>query len=692
MNRLAHESSPYLQQHAANPVDWYPWGEEALRKAREEDKPILVSIGYSTCHWCHVMERESFEDERVADFMNAHFVNIKVDREERPDLDAIYMEALSILSGNGGWPLNCFLMPDGRPFYGGTYYPPMPMHRRASWMQVLQHIRQSFRTNRDTVEEQAQQLTQLLKRSKDNLFETTARTEFPVSFEEAGLRGVLQEVFERFSNSFDSTHGGYGRAPKFPATMMMQFVLHYYHYSRDPLAIGQVNLSLFKMIEGGIFDQIGGGFSRYSTDNEWLVPHFEKMLYDNALLVALMADVWRYTREDDLLVAMEQTLDFVDRELSHPDGGFFSALDADSEGEEGKFYVWTKDEITTLLGSERANVFCQMYDVRKGGNWEGNTILRKVLSLKELSNQIRKTPEECAAILDASRAILLEAREKRVRPGLDDKVLLDWNAHMVTACFRAARATGSASRAERAMRALRFIDDNMRQEGSDSAYFHNWKDGQATQPAFLDDYAALIRAWIEAWQYSNDHYWLKKAEFGTAFVISEFFDPEDGFFFFTPSSQKDILLRKKELQDNSTPSGNAMMASNLAVLGLILDRRDWSSKAEKLYSDMLPVLRRFPNGFGEWLIGLTAREFGWYEIVAVGPGYQEVLKEVRKQSLVNVIVAGGEEPDDVVALMRGKTGGRTHCTLYLCRDYACQQPVYSVSELMQQIEIPDKGL
>ena len=436
-NHLIDQSSPYLLQHAHNPVNWYPWGEAALQKAKEEDKPVLVSIGYSACHWCHVMERESFEDEGTAKLMNDNFINIKIDREERPDLDHIYMDAVQVISGSGGWPLNVFLTPGLKPFYGGTYFPPQRAYNRASWKEVLTGVSNLFRDKRQEVEAQAEELTQHIGRS-----DVTSRTNRDIlNIQEGGILTQEQcdEIFGNIMKQADKKWGGFGNAPKFPQTFTIKYLLRYYHYYRNDEALQQACLSLDKMIQGGIYDQIGGGFARYSTDTEWLAPHFEKMLYDNALLIDALAEGYQVTKNDSYKKAIDQTIEFIEKELSDKNGGFYAALDADSEGEEGKYYVWQYDEVKDILGDDAA-MFCEFYDITPGGNWEGKNIPRILTPLSQFAAQKNTDEKELTQLIVSCSEKLLMHRNKRVRPQLDDKILLGWNALMISALCKAGAA------------------------------------------------------------------------------------------------------------------------------------------------------------------------------------------------------------------------------------------------------------
>ena len=506
MNRLAKETSPYLLQHAHNPVDWYPWGRRSDSEgAGKRHAHPLVSIGYSACHWCHVMERESFErDPETADFMNRHFINIKVDREERPDLDQIYMDAVQAIAGNGGWPLNVFLTPEAKPFYGGTYFPPVNLHNRPSWKTVLQNISEAFAEKRKEIEAQADHLTDHISGSPFG--------PVPTSTQESLRKEDLSFIFEQLMKTADRQEGGFGAAPKFPQTFSIRFLLQHHHYSGELSALDQATLSLDKMIEGGIYDQLGGGFARYSTDRQWLAPHFEKMLYDNALLIIALSEAYSITGLPSYRWAIRETMGFIQRELLSGAGGFYSALDADSEGEEGKFYIWQKNEIDEVLGDGSPR-FSACYDVSERGNWEGKNILRLTLKGKELFTQ---GSEAEILQLEADKAKLLHRRNLRVRPHLDDKILLGWNALMISASCKAFGALGEENYRDQAVKTMAFLEEKMKGEGL-FHFHHSFKEipgtrGKATIPAFLDDYAYLIEAYPVCRRLPEDTSYLIRAK------------------------------------------------------------------------------------------------------------------------------------------------------------------------------------
>ncbi len=670
MNRLQHETSPYLLQHANNPVDWYAWKPEAFEKAKREDKPILVSIGYSTCHWCHVMERESFEDKEVAEFMNTHFVCIKVDREERPDVDQIYMEACQILTGRGGWPLNVFLTPDLKPFYAGTYYPPMPAHGRPSWLQVLMNLSHTWQHHREKVEDQAQRLFGIIEKSDGASLSSRIKVESEsCPFSEEKLHAIFRKLYEKA----DKANGGFEHAPKFPSTMALSYMLAYHFYFGNEDASAHVEKSLNHMAAGGIYDHVGGGFARYSTDAGWKVPHFEKMLYDNALLVSLYSEAWKVTKNEDYRELTEETLEWVRREMTHPDGGFYSALDADSEGVEGKFYVWSAGEIDELLGPD-ADWFKELYNVKKEGNWEGTNILYKSPS-SEAIEELRVDQQA----LRTAKAKLLKARSKRVRPGLDDKLLLDWNALMVKAWLNSYAAFGNEAHKQMALRALDFILENFLQPDGLKLY-HTFKDGKAAYEANLDDYAFLTDALLTAFEVTQEEQWLLQARRYAAHVISEFLDGKDKLFYFTSASQADLPVRKKDFYDSATPSGNSTMVRNLQRLGILTGNEEY----RRLATDMIYALRdsigKFPTAFGNWAFALMGEVKGFFEIGVVGSGFPEMTHSILSRYLPHAVVMGSAGENDEYPLLENRTSADGDTLIYVCQDYACQRPVRSLEE------------
>jgi uncharacterized protein len=688
MNQLSKETSPYLLQHAHNPVHWYAWKPEAFEKARREDKPILVSIGYSTCHWCHVMERESFENQSVADFMNQHFVCIKVDREERPDVDQIYMEACQVISGSGGWPLNCFLTPDTRPFFAGTYYPPQPGYGRPSWQQVLQNMAGAYQQKRDIVEEQADKMTEIIKGADKTFVKTTG---FDAKIDKIGKNteggyfseifneNLLDKVFNNLTDRFDRQEGGFGGAPKFPSTMSIQYLLDYYFHTKNDTALEHAELSLIKMIQGGIYDQIGGGFARYATDRAWLIPHFEKMLYDNALLIQVISDAYKLTKKEIYRETIEETLDFILREAQNTEGVFFSAYDADSEGVEGKFYVWTKEEIDAVLGKESA-LFCDFYDVTEEGNWEEHTILWRQKSYETFAAGEKMDVSELKTRMATARQKLYDVRDKRIKPSLDDKILLSWNALMISGFAKAYEALNTEGYRKTAINALEFILIHFK--NLEGGYFHTYKNGQAQYAAFLEDYAYLIEALLDVYGITFDKKYLHKAQELTEFVLENFWDSTDNLFYFTSKTQTDILLRKKDLYDSAMPSGNSTMMKNLGRLSMIFDNNRYKNVHFAMLSTMADAIKMYPTSFSKWASGFISAVHASYEIAVMGDDYFDKAVEINALFLPNKIIMASQEQDAELPLLDRDTEGG----IFLCQNYICQLPVQTVEELKGLIQ------
>ncbi len=682
MNKLKFETSPYLLQHAENPVNWFAWKPEAFEKAQNEDKPILVSIGYSTCHWCHVMEKESFEDPEVAKIMNEHFVNIKVDREERPDIDQIYMEACQAMTGSGGWPLNCFLLPDGRPFFAGTYYPPNPAYNRPSWTQVLVNVNNAFVQKREIVEDQANRLTKIVKESEKVFLED--RTGADDLKEEAFSSDALIPVFEQLKHSFDKQWGGFGGAPKFPGTMLHEFLLDYYFFTGTKEAIDHVGFSLNQMIMGGIYDQIGGGFARYSTDNKWLVPHFEKMLYDNALLLGIMSDYLKVKNDEVVLEAIENTVAFIQREMTSPEGGFYSALDADSEGIEGKYYLWDWEVFSVSLGKE-ANIFAPFFGVSEIGFWEGTNILYRPQTEAKFAEENGLDPFVFKEKLETIKSKLLAWRVKRIPPSLDDKIILGWNALLSTGLIKAYKATGKITYRDMAQRNVDFILEKFKNkmEGGLSLH-HTYKDGVNQYNAFLDDYAFLIQALIELYQVTLDTRYLDQANAYCQFTIKNFLDPETNLFYFTNEHQEDILFRKKEYYDSAIPSGNSTMALNLYLLSKFFNENKYQKLASQMIRSFQKAIGKYPSSFGRWArvwLHLTQQS---YEVAVVGDEYKEKVAELSANYWPNMIIMADVEGNDQYPIL-AKRKGKKPTKIYICQNYACQLPVEDTKEAIKMV-------
>lgn len=666
-NALIHETSPYLLQHAHNPVDWHPWGKEAIDKARLENKPILVSIGYAACHWCHVMAHESFEDEETAVLMNDWFVNIKIDREERPDLDQIYMDALQAMNGQGGWPLNVFLTPDLKPFYGGTYFPPVNAYGRLSWKNLLATIHDAYVNKFDTVTLQANNLMQHLHTA--NAIGTPRSNPGLVSIEH------LQQAEKELLTIFDKEHGGFSLAPKFPQTFAIQYLLRQYYYSKSSEALHAATFSLDKMIAGGIYDHLAGGFARYSTDKYWQAPHFEKMLYDNALLLSTLSEAYGATENELYETTIRKTISFVINEMTNPEGGFYSAIDADSEGKEGKFYTWSRKEIAAILDKD-ANIFCKAYDIWEDGNWEKTNIIWQPIKLEKIALENNIPLDELKTLLANSREKLLEERNKRIRPMTDDKILLGWNALTIKALCDAGAALKEDSYIHLAERTIEFLEKNMRT--NDGTWMHSWKNNIAKIPAFLDDYGTLIQAYIRLQEVTGNLEYLQKAVQCTEFVIQHF-SSASTLFFYTAKEQDDVVLRKKEIYDGATPSGNSLMAHNLYYLSVMLNKPDWAEKAKNMLLSVGGGMIHYPTSFGNWDLLLQKMVHNYKEIAIVGDNYKTLLKQVNELYLPDGLIASSEQDNNLPLLQNRHQPNKT--LIYLCKNYSCQQPVDSLEAL-----------
>lgn len=697
-NRLAEETSPYLLQHAHNPVDWYPWNDQALAAAKAADKPILISIGYAACHWCHVMERESFEDPVVAAIMNEGFINIKVDREERPDIDHIYMDALTSLTGSGGWPLNLFLTPDGKPFYGGTYFPPKPVHNMPAWKDVLEGVKTAWNERKEAVLNQAENLTVHLLQA-NRLGEDVKPA---IGFHEDQLHQITAALLK----NADGTDGGFGRAPKFPQTFSIGYLLRYAgrfmtKESRFrtgnagalpivwkegaieiPAAEGlqQALLSLNKMISGGIYDQLGGGLARYSTDAKWLVPHFEKMLYDQALFVSVLAEAYQLTGIELYADTIRETADFIETSLLSPEGSFYSALDADSEGEEGKYYVWEKGEIEELLG-EDASLACDWLGITEEGNWEGINIMTKSLSRSELLEigYCNGDPTQLSISLERIRTILLKARRERIPPGLDDKQLVSWNALMNTAFSKAFAATGEERYRQLAERNMDWMLRTF--VGEEHRLKHTYKSGKAQIPGFLDDYAYLVHALIYLQEINGRVELLEQAKNLTTSVIRDFSSANSSLFYFTNQLQEDVIVRKREVYDGAQPSGNSIMAFNLRYLGIVFDQPDWTEKAAAMVGSMADSTVRYPGSFGNWAMELLGWVDGMAEIVVVGDDADVLRKEIMATFIPYKVLQSATHENNAYPLLRHKPL-TPDTRIYLCQGYNCLRPETAVSRFL----------
>ncbi|MBA2619740.1 MAG: thioredoxin domain-containing protein [Acidobacteria bacterium] len=675
-NRLINETSPYLLQHAHNPVDWFAWSDEAFEKARKEDKPILVSIGYSACHWCHVMEHESFEDEATAAMMNEHFVSIKVDLEERPDVDQIYMTFVQMTSGHGGYPLNVFLTPDKKPFFGGTYFPPQNRYNMPSFQRILTSVAEAYRERKDEV----------LTSANDILGEIRNLTSAKTTGENLSLE-QLDYSFKSFVKTFDNVNGGFGGAPKFPPPMSLEFLLRYFYRTGNENALSMVEKTCRKMANGGIYDQLGGGFHRYTVDAVWLVPHFEKMLYDNAQLARIYLHVFQITKDEFYKRIAVETLEYVKREMTDArSGGFYTAQDADSEGVEGKFFVWTPEEIEAILGTRDAQIFNFYFDVTEHGNFEEKNILNVKNSLTESAEVLKISEDELKEILALGREKLFGEREKRVEPFRDEKVLTAWNGLMLATFAEASAILESEEYLEIAHRNADFILENLQK---DEHLLRTYKDGKAKLNAYLEDYANFADGLIELFQVSGDVKYLKAAKRFAVVLITEFWDEEGGGFFFTANNHEELLVRTKDFYDNATPSGNSAAADALLKLAhLVKDGERYEQFAASVLSSVAPQIRHYPQAFGRSLSALEFYLNPTKEIVVLGERGNELEREVWREFLPNKVVVSAQNADDadfVPLLEARKLLDGEAATAFVCENFTCQKPVATAEDLREQL-------
>ena len=674
-NRLIHETSPYLRQHAHNPVDWYPWGQEALDKAKREDKPILLSIGYSACHWCHVMERESFENEAIAEVMNAHFVNIKVDREERPDLDTLYMNYVQMTTGSGGWPMTVFLTPDQIPFYGGTYFPPEDRFGRPGFGRLCLTLAEAYREKKEEIEARGPDIVQSL----------AAMNTLPPGAGKV-TAASLDLAFDQLAPRFDTTHGGFTGAPKFPGSMSLAFLLR--HFSRAGRQEGRdfVALSLQKMARGGMYDQLGGGFHRYSVDERWLVPHFEKMLYDNALLSRLYLEAYQLDPQPLYARVVEEILDYVVREMLNPEGGFYSTQDADSEGHEGKFFIWTPREIGEILGEEEGKVFCRYYDVTAQGNFEGANILNVPRPLEQVARELSLSPGELSRILSEGRQRLFREREKRIKPHRDEKILTGWNGMMGVSFVEASVVLQRADYLEVARRNARFLREHLCRKGR---IFRTHKDGVSKLRGYLDDYANLVEQLLALYQATGEREWLDQAVIYNDAMLELFWDREQAAFFLTGKEHEKLVTPVRDVYDNATPAGSSVAVFNLLKLAILTGNMEYRSIAETNLESMHLPLTRYPNGFG-YLLGAADFYLGPVkEIAVVGDlksgETRRLLEVVHGRFLPNKVVAildpNATDGAGDLPLLEGKTLVKGRPAAYVCENYTCKAPVTEPSQL-----------
>ena len=674
-NRLIHETSPYLLQHAHNPVDWYPWGEEALTRARKENKPILLSIGYSSCHWCHVMEKESFENEEIAKIMNQRFINIKVDREERPDLDEVYMNAVQVMTGSGGWPLNLFLTPDLVPYHGGTYFPPEERGGMPGFAKVLVIVSDYYHTHRDEIEKLKAQVKEALHQI----------IEIVPSEEKGPGEEILSKAFDSFEKEFDPDHGGFGRAPKFPSSMTVSFLLRYWKRAGSAEALSMVELTLEKMADGGIYDHLGGGFHRYSVDGRWLIPHFEKMLYDNALLSKIYFETFLATRKEKYRRVAEEVLNYVRREMTHPEGGFFSTQDADTEGEEGKFYVWSREEIKGILGKERGVPFCAYFGVTPQGNFEGGrNVLHVASTLEKVSEQHGIALPDLGKVLEEGEKKLFAEREKRTRPGRDEKILTCWNGLMVSGFVSGFKATGNEDYLKQAKRSVLFILDRMKKNGR---LMRVSKGDRSHTFGYSEDYAFFIQALLDLYEATFETDFLREAESLNQRMIDEFWDNEKGGFFFTGKEDPSLIARTKSPYDNAVPSSNSISVFNLVRLGTLIGDESLKEKADRILRLFSDLISKHPSGFAQMLSGLSFF-IEPEEVGVVGSKHDPVtlslVHEIYRTYLPNSILSlrDPQEPlggDWLPSLKEREEMGFP--AVFVCRKSTCLPPAKTAEEL-----------
>ncbi len=681
-NRLENETSPYLLQHKDNPVDWYPWGDEAFEKARAEDKPVLLSVGYSACHWCHVMERESFENEETAKLMNQGFVSIKVDREERPDVDSIYMAATQAMTRHGGWPMTVFMTPDGAPFYAGTYFPPVPSRGMPAFGQILESLSDAYKNRRDEVLKSAEGVREYLQSSSN------------VSIPQTGLsEKLLDDAANALVGQVDNRFGGFGGAPKFPQTMNLEVLLRHHARTGDRATLSGIELTLRSMANGGIYDQLGGGFARYSVDEYWLVPHFEKMLYDNALLARLYLEAYEATGDEFYRRIAAETLDYLLRDMTSPEGGFYSAEDADSEGEEGKFYVWTPGEIEAALEPEEARLALRFWDVTERGNFEGTNILNVPRPPEAVAREFELSPEDLGERIEGIKAKLYAVRENRVRPGRDDKVLAAWNGLALRAFALAARVLPEREDyREAARKNAGFLLEKMKEDGR---LHRSFKDGRARFNGYLEDYACVADGLVSLYEATFERRWIEEARTLADAMLELFWDVDKGVFYDTPSDHEELVTRPRDVYDSAAPSGNSVAVEVLLRLSVVLEREDYRERAGAILENLSGGMAQIPSAFGRLLSALDLYLSQPYEVAIVGePGAPDTraLAEAAFSGYVpNKVVVGAPEGDEAAVELipllaeRPTRGGKA--TAYVCVNHACQMPATDPEEVKGQLGI-----
>ena len=666
LNRLQHSASPYLQQHADNPVDWYEWGSEALQKAKDNDKPILISIGYAACHWCHVMEEETFMDTAVARYMNENFVSIKIDREERPDIDQIYLDAAQLISGNSGWPLNAFALPNGKPFYAATYFP------RENWMRLIQQVSNDYKNDHNNVIKQAEALTKGIKSNHAITFRDTIYEHNENSF---------KALFSNWKASFDNEKGGLTGSPKFPLPVIWEFLLQYHYLTGEEEALELTTTTLDRILQGGLFDVLGGGFSRYSVDDDWMVPHFEKMLYDNGQLVSLLSHAYQVTNKKSYKDAVEHTLQFVEGSLLSPEGGFYSSLNADSDGEEGKYYVWTKSEIENILDDVSARVFIEYYDISDSGNWEhGKNILYSKVSPEDFVSKKGISLSDFNGLMLNAKNLLLQNRQNRIAPSLDNKILVSWNALMLQGYVDAYFAFGKPEYLETALQTGRFLKENFLQPKG--RLWRSFKDGHVGIDAFLEDYALLSRAFIQLYEATFDVGWLEKATELTEYALNNFSDKEAGLFFYTPVDADDLIMRRTETTDNVMPSSNAVMAEVLFMLGEFYGNREYQLRSESMLNKIVSNFTTNGPYYARWASLMGMMTYKPYQVAVVGQDALVKSRVIQKSYLPTAIFMGGRE-ENLPLLENKSVSNRT--IIYVCRNRICKSPEEDPENAIKQM-------
>ncbi|MBX3163216.1 MAG: thioredoxin domain-containing protein [Bacteroidetes bacterium] len=667
-NQLIHETSPYLLQHAHNPVNWLPFSDKAFDLAKKENKPLLISIGYSACHWCHVMEHESFEDENVAALMNEHFINVKVDREERADVDMLYMQAVQLMTGQGGWPLNCFVLPDGKPFYGGTYF------RKEQWINILQNLAEVYKNDKQRVEDYARQLTQGIQQAE--LITTSNKSESALH------KTVLKDCIAKWKTRLDNTEGGANRAPKFPLPNNYQFLLRYALLEKDQQLLDHVNLTLSKMAMGGIYDQLHGGFARYSTDTLWKIPHFEKMLYDNAQLMSLYCEAYTHTKNELYKETVLQTLDFVAQEWYNPKGFFYSAYDADSEGEEGKYYVWNKLDLEELLGEERFKIFSQFYEINEKGYWEqGNYILMRSDNTAKILTEFNLTKEQLNEKITECKNLLKQEAKSRLKPALDDKTITSWNAMMCSAFAKAFLIFKNKSYKDIAISSAEFLLNTL--SDKNGKLFRTYKNGQVKINGFLEDYAFVIEALMNVYLITQNEMYLQKAKQFCELTLDLFHNPQSEFLFYTDKHSQTLVARTTESSDNVIPASNSQMALNLFYLAAYFDKPEWKTRAEKMLSKVLDELKNYGAGYSNWGCLALHLVYPFKEVAIVGKDVDEKIAELYQQGIVNAIFAVHGSASSLPLLKNRFVENKT--LFYVCENNACKLPVNTTDEALQQL-------